>query len=163
MMVEDGFVIGEICHIEAAEEGGERYNDKQSDDERRDFDNLILFCPTHHTITNNVFKYFVEVLKGVKTTHETKYDDKLFSVSDDIVKQAMRIKPENDLFIYQETLEYYRNRAKVTITSTMAGSNEYAEAIKLFYRCDGAIQILNWVLGLEADTAFNLPPIAQKG
>lgn len=28
-------LIGEICHIEAAEEGGKRYNPKQTDEERR--------------------------------------------------------------------------------------------------------------------------------
>ncbi len=160
-MVEDDFVIGVVCHIEAAEQRGERYNPNQSDDERRDFNNLILLCPTHHTITNNVIKYPVQRLKDMKATHEAKYTNMLFSVSDEIIKQAMRA--ENDIFIYQETLEYYRNKAKATVASAVSGSDEYVEAIKLFYRCDGAIQILNWVLGLEADTAFNLPPIARKG
>ena len=36
---EHGTVIGEICHIEAAEEGGERYNVNSNDEYRRSFDN----------------------------------------------------------------------------------------------------------------------------
>ena len=40
--------LGQICHIEAAEVGGQRYNAKQNDDERRSFDNLIVLCANHH-------------------------------------------------------------------------------------------------------------------
>ena len=34
-------LIGEVCHIEAAEIGGERYNPNQSDEDRRDYSNFI--------------------------------------------------------------------------------------------------------------------------
>ena len=50
---EYGTVIGEICHIEAAEKGGERYNKFSDDEYRRSFDNLILMCSNHHKKTNN--------------------------------------------------------------------------------------------------------------
>jgi hypothetical protein len=72
------------------------------------------------------------------------------------------MRTEIEIFRYQETLAHHRERAKQTIASTQPGSEEYAEAIKLFLRCDGAIQILNWVLELH-DESFNLPPtIAQR-
>jgi len=48
--------------------------------------------------------------------------------------------------------------AKETIASAEAGSDERGKAVKLFYRCDGAIQILNWILEVE-DAGFSLPPI----
>ena len=37
-------LVVQVCHIEAAEpgKGGYRYNPKQTDDERRAFDNLVL-------------------------------------------------------------------------------------------------------------------------
>lgn len=48
---ESGNVIGKICHIEASEEEGSRYNPNQTDNERRSFDNLILLCEKHHIVT----------------------------------------------------------------------------------------------------------------
>jgi len=89
-MVEHGDVIGVICHIEAAEKGGQRYNPDQTDDERRDFSNLVLLCPTHHTITNNVAIYSVDKLKEIKAIHEAKYVDTPFDVSDEIVSRAIK-------------------------------------------------------------------------
>lgn len=59
-----------ICHIEAANEGGERYNPKMSDSQRADYPNLILLCVQHHDETNDVDKYTVENLKEMKAVHE---------------------------------------------------------------------------------------------
>lgn len=70
---EDDTNISNICHIEAAEEGGERYNPNSDDEYRRSFENLILLCANHHNITNNTKKYTVEVLKKMKRDHETKF------------------------------------------------------------------------------------------
>jgi hypothetical protein len=69
---EDETNISNICHIEAAEEGGERYNPNSNNEERRSFENLILLCPNHHKVTNDVQKYTVEVLREMKRTHENK-------------------------------------------------------------------------------------------
>jgi hypothetical protein len=81
--------ISNICHIEAAEEGGERYNPNSNDEERRSFENLILLCPNHHIVTNDVQTYTVEVLREMKRTHETRMlkPDKLHhSALNDIIK-----------------------------------------------------------------------------
>ena len=64
--------ISNICHIEAAEEGGERYNPNSNDEERRSFENLILLCPNHHKVTDDVQTYTVDVLRAMKRTHEAK-------------------------------------------------------------------------------------------
>lgn len=40
-MDEMGNFIGQICHIEAAEEGGERFKPIMTNEERRAFDNLM--------------------------------------------------------------------------------------------------------------------------
>ncbi|WP_172953346.1 hypothetical protein [Klebsiella pneumoniae] len=37
-----GQYVGNVCHIEAAEVGGERYNKSQTDEDRRAYSNLIL-------------------------------------------------------------------------------------------------------------------------
>ncbi|MEK7990390.1 MAG: ABC-three component system protein [Thiotrichaceae bacterium] len=61
-----------ICHIEAANEKGERYNPNMTDKQRADYENLILLCPQHHDETNNEEKYTVDVLKEMKRNHESK-------------------------------------------------------------------------------------------
>lgn len=67
---ENGIYIAQLCHIEAAEKGGERYNENQTDEERRSFSNLMFLCHAHHKETNDVEKYTVEVLKEMKQKHE---------------------------------------------------------------------------------------------
>lgn len=65
-----GKLIGQVCHIEAANIGGERYNSLQSDEERRSFENLILLCYEHHVETNDVLAYPTELLQKIKNDHE---------------------------------------------------------------------------------------------
>nr|WGD91999.1 hypothetical protein P5629_15120 [Bacillus subtilis] len=62
----DGELLGEICHIEARMPGGERFYPNQTNEERRDFDNLMMLCLDHHKITNNVDKYPVEKLQEME-------------------------------------------------------------------------------------------------
>ena len=61
-----------ICHIEAAESGGQRYNPNSTDEYRRSYDNLLLLCPNHHKETDEVSIYTVEVLRDMKRIHEDK-------------------------------------------------------------------------------------------
>ncbi|MCA9123962.1 MAG: hypothetical protein H6822_20400 [Planctomycetaceae bacterium] len=69
----DGVVIGQICHIEAAEKGGQRFNAKMSNEDRRQFSNLMLMCHAHHKVTDDVTKYSVLGLQKMKREHEAKY------------------------------------------------------------------------------------------
>ncbi|OHU84917.1 MULTISPECIES: hypothetical protein [Pseudoalteromonas] len=69
-------VVGKICHIEAANSKGPRYNANMSDEQRRDITNLILLCSDHHDeIDNkaNVKVYTVKRLKDIKEAHEAKH------------------------------------------------------------------------------------------
>ncbi len=71
-----GQYIGEICHIEAANSDGERFNPNQTNEDRRHISNLVLMCPTHHKVTNNVEVYSVEKMRQIKREHESKsYED----------------------------------------------------------------------------------------
>jgi len=73
MMDEEGNFVGEICHIEAAKTGGERFRASMTDDERRSFSNLLLLCHRHHVVTNNAEKYPVATLQEMKAVHERKF------------------------------------------------------------------------------------------
>lgn len=86
---EYGTVIGEICHIEGAEKGGERFNKFSDDEYRRSFDNLILMCSNHHKKTNNVDIYKVEKLKKIKKEHQQKYNTD-YETTDNIIDQAIQ-------------------------------------------------------------------------
>lgn len=85
-----GNLIGQICHIEAAEEGGERYNQKQTDDERASFENLILLCANHHITTNDTTKYTVGTLTEMKKNHEERFTSKQYQPTDNVIDQAVR-------------------------------------------------------------------------
>ncbi|TGK89994.1 hypothetical protein EHQ23_02435 [Leptospira bourretii] len=75
MINSEGEFIGNVCHIEAAEPEGQRYNSLQTDEDRRSYSNLMLMCQKHHKITNNVEKYTTETLKTIKKNHEKKFED----------------------------------------------------------------------------------------
>lgn len=63
--------IGEQAHIVAKENNGPRGNSPLTLDERDSYANLILLCPTHHTIIDrNPEDFPVERLYALKTNHE---------------------------------------------------------------------------------------------
>jgi hypothetical protein len=84
-----GTVIGEICHIEAAEQGGERFNDKSNDEYRRSFKNLVLFCSNHHKATNDTIIYTTPKLLEIKAKHENRNFNNPITVSDETVDKAI--------------------------------------------------------------------------
>jgi hypothetical protein len=70
-LVDDqGLFVGQLCHIEAALPGGERFNPRQSNEQRRAFENLILLCYPHHRATNDVLAYQPDQLRAMKQNHE---------------------------------------------------------------------------------------------
>jgi ferredoxin len=84
MLVEESenqiFPIGENAHIQGENPASARYNPSMTDEERNIYDNLILVCPTCHTlIDNDVKKYTVEYLKQEKAGHEKWVEDSLQS------------------------------------------------------------------------------------
>lgn len=70
-----GVFLAQICHIEAANEGGERFNSNQTNEQRRSFSNLLLMCHAHHKITDDVITYTVQRMKDIKSQHESKFTD----------------------------------------------------------------------------------------
>jgi len=73
LFANNGTFIAQVCHIEAAQEGGERFRKEMNNEQRRNEENLILLCHAHHKITDNVDKYTVAKLKEIKAKHESKF------------------------------------------------------------------------------------------
>jgi hypothetical protein len=88
MMNKEGVFIGQVCHIEAAEEGGERFNENMTDDERAAFPNLMLMCYPHHQVTNDVDAYPVPRLQAMKADHEAKFADVARAMEDGYDRQV---------------------------------------------------------------------------
>ena len=69
------FTLGEMAHICGDKPGANRHDASQSDAERDDYQNLILLCPTHHTLIDrkeNEAEYTVDALHKMKAEHEAR-------------------------------------------------------------------------------------------
>ncbi len=64
-------VTGRICHIKGHSPGSKRHDPSQTAEQRHDFDNLMLLCPTHHhVIDNDEIAYTIDRLLLMKRDHE---------------------------------------------------------------------------------------------
>ena len=83
----EGAFVAEVCHIEGAEAGGQRFNPAQTNEECRAFENLMLMCHRHHVETDDVNDYTVGRLNEMKRQHEYRFSGALeqmrASVSDE--------------------------------------------------------------------------------
>ena len=73
---DEGLYIAQLCHIKGANIGGQRYDNNQSDEERRSYDNLLFMCHRHHKETDNEDRYDVEKLIEIKVNHEANFLEK---------------------------------------------------------------------------------------
>lgn len=74
LMRPDGALVGEIAHIEAALPDGARFDDRMSNEQRRDEANLMLMCANDHTaIDADETTWTVARLKKLKARHEAVY------------------------------------------------------------------------------------------
>jgi len=106
-----------ICHIEGAYDGGERWNPNMSDMQRADYDNLILLCPSCHQITNDTEVYTVSNLKKIKAKHEARIGSLVLQKNPsmlgkvvDVLSALDKIEPEEldqvKAFSISEKIEY---------------------------------------------------------
>jgi hypothetical protein len=66
-------LTGEVCHIKGARRGSARHDADQLAGERHQYSNLILMCPTHHTVIDDDEEaYTVERLLRMKSEHEAR-------------------------------------------------------------------------------------------
>lgn len=89
VLVNGEHVLAEICHIRARRKAGPRYDSTLTADERDGFANLILFCPTCHTLADKDRKtYTVDFLTRIKTAHE---GQAAVELTTPVIDQALRI------------------------------------------------------------------------
>ncbi|GAB4532355.1 MAG: hypothetical protein Tsb0014_16750 [Pleurocapsa sp.] len=124
--------IGQVCHIEAAMEGGERYNPNSSDEDRRSYENLLILCYPHHIETNDVNEYPVSRLKQIKNEHE-----QLFEKSDFKIGESELAKLSYEMNKYWSDIERLNKIDHIFLDSGLVmeidGQNSFFEVIKSAY------------------------------
>lgn len=82
-------VICDICHIRARRKAGPRYDPTLSLEERNDFKNLILLCPTCHTLIDKTpGTYTCVLLTEIKEIHERTAP---VEITAEVARQAERL------------------------------------------------------------------------
>lgn len=96
------FTLGEMAHICGEKPGSNRYSTCQTATERNDYTNLILLCPTHHTLIDrkeNETKYTVTILHAMKARHEARVlarlDQGIIATKFDIAQAILPLLEEN--------------------------------------------------------------------
>lgn len=84
---DNGLYIAQLCHINAANDGGQRFDKFQSDEERRAPENLLFMCHRHHKETDDEKLFTVDKLNDIKTHHESKFTEKGKEASKEMIRQ----------------------------------------------------------------------------
>lgn len=87
---EDNDFVAQVCHIEAASNGGERYNPDMTDEDRKAIDNLIVLCHEHHIKTNYMELYPVDALQKMKADHESLWAERPYQLPDQSIEQIFK-------------------------------------------------------------------------
>jgi tetratricopeptide (TPR) repeat protein len=133
-----GHFIGQLCHIEAANEKGPRYNKNQSEDDRRSCGNLLLLCYEHHTeIDEDVEEFTVVRLKEIKKAHEERFRNDPFEIPEDALNKAMEsihIELGKLFAISQDTNQVAHNiEDKVTEILKRLPAQSSAEQVSIYF------------------------------
>jgi len=124
--------IGQVCHIEAAMTGGERFNDESDDEFRRSYENLLILCYPHHIETDDVDEYPVKTLIQIKNEHE-----QLFEKDDFKIDEAELAKLSYEMERYWGDIERLNNVDHVYADTGLAmevnGDNSFFQVISSAY------------------------------
>jgi hypothetical protein len=130
-----------ICHIEAANPGGERYNANMSDQKRADYENLILLCIQHHDETDDVETYSVDILKQMKTDHEDSQGNRQISRQPSMLSKAINAIADLDIESVEKSLEdnkVYDIKRKITHNALRSNAH-LIHTYKIYHRRINAI------------------------
>ena len=138
--------VGQICHIEAANPGGQRFNLNSTDEQRRSFENLLLLCYRHHKETDNIDAFDVSALYALKHKHESQHGQKPFKVD------------ESFLYRLESEMQFYWDEI-VNANTQLHVAPEFAVQLRVglspaqqFVEIDSAVNRLSELLGYFSET-----------
>ena len=89
LVTDDNLYVAEVCHIEAANPRGARYNPSSLNKDRRSYNNLMILCHAHHRrIDSDPKTYTVERLSQMKAEHELLVRDQVFEANASVISQV---------------------------------------------------------------------------
>jgi hypothetical protein len=143
--------VAQICHIEAANPGGQRFNPNATDEQRRSFENLLVLCYKHHKETDDVTVYDVNALRAIKHQHESKHGEKPFKVNESFLHRV------------ESEMQTYWNKIAVANTESHVAPdfavklNVTLPAIELFSEIDLALDRIAELFSYfaKSDSALN--------
>jgi hypothetical protein len=83
-------VVGEEAHIVAERDDGPRGDPSMPVPERNAYPNLILLCPTHHTLVDkdHGVSFSIGDLRGMKAAHEESVEERLRGIIGSTARRA---------------------------------------------------------------------------
>ncbi|MGY0564452.1 MAG: hypothetical protein ACW7DQ_13345 [Paraglaciecola chathamensis] len=133
--------IAQVCHIEAASEGGERFNPEGNDEHRRSYENLLILCYPHHIETDDVEEYPADRLQQLKRDHE-----QLFLKSDFKIDESELTKLSYEMEKYWSDIDRLNKLDHIFADSGLAmdvnGENSFFEVIASAYDSVNGIESL---------------------
>lgn len=144
----DGVFIAEVCHIEAALTGGERFNPELNNEQRRAENNLILFCKEHHKVTDNEIEYSVKRLREIKQKHENKFlGTRIFELTNNNFNSFQQVyEQQSEIYNLLTQLKYFK-----PLTEHINSRQGKLEPSKNFFRnnlffySENEVQLLNTI------------------
>ncbi|RYG35790.1 MAG: hypothetical protein EON93_06065 [Burkholderiales bacterium] len=76
LITSEGVMVGDVCHLAAAEFGGPRFQSNMTNEDRRKATNLMLMCKIHHKIIDSQpAKFSLAKLRDMKKAHEARFKE----------------------------------------------------------------------------------------
>lgn len=98
-LFEGDIFIAQVCHIFAANKKWPRFDRERTDEQNREFSNLLVLCYKHHRIVDNPDDpYSVEALVDIKRSHELKYKSSPVKLN---VKKVENVQRQIELFWFE--------------------------------------------------------------
>lgn len=146
--LDEDILLGEMCHINAVNPNGARYNPELPETEINSFENLLLLCPNHHSfIDKNPKKYSAISLHEMKANHENKF----YAFAGIFNKNAEGIVAKNieDLEAIEALLTPEENEASLPQKKKYFASKDYITRYMTSIRVGGEFS-------LESKTLLNI-------
>lgn len=142
--------VGQICHIEAANPGGQRFNPSSTDEQRRLFENLLLLCYRHHKETDDIAAYDANALHTIKHQHESQHGEKPFKVNESFLHRL-----ESEMQSYWDEIAIANTELHV-VPEFAVRLHVGLPATQQFVEIDAAVDRLAELLGYFAETDASL-------
>jgi hypothetical protein len=127
MMDEKGVFIGQLCHIEAAERGGQRFNPAMTNEQRRAPQNLMLMCYPHHRLTDDVKAFPVAKLQEMKRDHEQRFSHPDRAILERLTDKTLADQPKGVKNLRRINQVLGWNVSKEELEPEIRDFNEYIE------------------------------------